>query len=187
MVLFLPCSVHSLLSILSQPLVQGTSSLQICASTFFPILYSKTPVPSPVADCWIPSKMCGAVSRYVCIYGGWIHEPAQSLHPHLSCTYVITMAQSQRIGITEVGSESKVIEWCTLLVCSSCAQHVRNRKWQSRPCSVQAPLVQLVFSFWDLTHSNLIGVAVLFSLSTWWLSDPSVGKSPACNKNLDSV
>ena len=147
MVLFLPYSVHSLLSILSQPLVQGTS-LQMGTSPFFPILYSKTPVPSPVADCGLPSKMCGAVSRYVCIYGGWIHEPAQSLNPHLSCTYGITMAQSQRIGITEVGSESKVIKWCTLVVCSAaaCAQHVRSRKWQSRPCSVQVPFVQLVFS-----------------------------------------
>ena len=77
----------------------------------------------------------GAVSTIkVCVHlwmwafmAGWIHEPAQSLDPRLSCTYVnaLTQSQSQRIGILEDGSKTKVIKWRTLVVCSECAQHAK--------------------------------------------------------------
>ena len=82
----------------------------LLARKFFLAPFSKTPVPSPVADCGQPTKMCGAVSRYVCIYGlgGFMNLPSLSTHTYPA--HVITMAQSQRIGITEVGSDSKVIE-----------------------------------------------------------------------------
>ena len=78
-----------------------------------------------------PPQSVGQCQGMCTFMAGWIHEPAQFLDPHLSCTYVITIAQSQRIGILEVGSNSKVIEWCTLGVCSACAQHAKDRKWQT--------------------------------------------------------
>ena len=62
---------------------------------------------------------------------------------HTYLAHMLSLWHSHRgyIGITEVGSDSKVIEWCTLVVCSACAQHVRSRKWQilvssSISCSV---------------------------------------------------
>ena len=80
---------------------------------------SKTHVPSPVEDCGVPSTKA-RVGQYqgVCAFmAGWIHEATHSLDPHLSCTYVNTITQSQRIGILEVGSKTKVIEWCTYYSC----------------------------------------------------------------------
>ena len=99
-----PLPHDGLLSILSKFLVQGTS-VQMGTSPFFPILCSKTHAPSPVEDCGVPSTKArvGQYQGMCALMAGWIHEPTQSLDPHLACTYVnaLTQSQSQRIGILE--------------------------------------------------------------------------------------
>ena len=97
-----PLPQDGLLSILSKFLVQGTlarrappPSSQPCAPRHMP--------PHPWRTVGYPPQSVRQYQGVCALMAGWIHEPIQFLDPHLSCTYVnaLTQSQSQRIGILE--------------------------------------------------------------------------------------
>ena len=52
--------------------------------------------PNPWQTVGHHPKCVGQYQGMCAFMAGWIHEPAQSLHPHLSCTYFITIWHSHR-------------------------------------------------------------------------------------------